>query len=190
MTIAKSPLNFFALAAAAGIALAFFAPWVIVDADLAAPVGVVGKKVDDITNTTIGSSVTNAFRKAVSSVAGRKKLAHMSGFQIARTERNEFIKFAGEITVFFGGESKDPKKVRLLYLLPAAGLVLGLLIVLLTGWGSRIAGGLSGLVGAVMAFKLLTVPLGNDIAQAHLQWGIWTTVTLFILLGAAGLLKK
>lgn len=185
-----SKLDVLALAAAAGIVLAFFAPWVVVDAELSAPVGVAGKKFDQATGTHVGSAITDMVRKGVTAVTGRTKVAHMSGWQIARSDRNEFLKFVGELTVVFGGKAKDPRQVRLLFLLPIGGCVLGFLIYALKGIGPRVAGGVSAFAGVFMFFKLLTSPLGNEIAQAHLQWGIWTTATLFVILGVVGALKK
>lgn len=191
MSVIKSIQGAVALGAAAGIALMFFMPWVIVDAELASPVGAVGRKFDSVTGTTVGSKVTNMFRGAVTAVTGRTKVAHMSGWQIARSDRNEFMQFVGEVTVFFGGKAKDPRQVRFLFLIPVTGVLLGLLIVQFGGtvWG-RVLGGVAALIGLFMGFKLLTSPLGNEVAQAHLQWGIWGTVVIFLILGAAGFLKK
>ena len=177
-------------AAAAGIVAMFFAPWVMVDAALTAPISVVGKKVDQITQTGIGESVARVFRQTFGGIAGRRKLALMSGWQIARSERSEFVRFAGEITMLSGQKQRDPRLVRLLYLVPGVGVLLGVLIVLVPGVGARVFGGISVLIGVFMIYKLKTSALGDDIAQAHLLWGLWTTTGLFIVLGAAGLSKK
>jgi len=186
----KSLLSVIAAAAGLGIVLAFFAPWVMVDAELAAPVGVFGKKVDKVTGTTVGSAVTNAFRGTVGKFAGRTRVAHMSGWQIARSERSEFLKFVSELTVVLGQKSKDPRQVLYLFLVPVGGAALALVIVLMGGIAALAAGVVSTLIGVVMGFKLLTSPLGNEVAQAHLLWGIWATVGLFLVLGAAGILKR
>jgi hypothetical protein len=171
------------------IAILFFMPWVNVTIDMVKSVGIISKKIDEITKTEFMSKISEKFSDVTHGAVKDKNKVSLSGFDIAKSGGSRASDTISKLLTFVEQKEKDPKQIQYLFAVPFIAVFLAW--VMTGALGSiaffRFLSAITSMVIAVIsAVKLAGASFSSEFAQVQFTYGVWITCALFFVMGLLG----